>query len=235
MDITGPSLKAFHSDLCELPLLLIRANNTVSALTALEHIPHKACCFATPNIIAVAPSVNLEEAVQLLKEKVAHLGGLISVKNAATGESLWIPAASGSGRNDFLADTSRIVGAPQHWGQREFSAIFKGLHKSGLFIGQYTIERSSRTDGSVVGACRLTCQPASSIANLLALSSLTVDTHNDGAVTLSFQGVTDRFQWGTGDNRGGESQWIKIAGGDLNSTTSTRRREDEGPPTLPFP
>jgi hypothetical protein len=235
LNITGTSLKAFHSDLCELPLLLIRANNTASALRALEHVPHKACCFATPNIIAMAPTGNLEEAVQLLKEKAAEIAGLISVKNAATGDSLYVPAASGSGRNDFLADTSRIVGAPQHWGQREFSAIFKGLHNSGLFIGQYNIERSSRTDGSVVGACRLICQPASSIANLLALSSLTVDTHNDGAVTLSFQGVTDRFQWGTGDNRGGESQWVKIAGGDLNATSSTRRREEEGTADLPFP
>ena len=126
------------------------------------------------------------------------------------------------------------MGLPQHWGQREFSAIFHGLHTSGLFVGQYTVERSTRNDGSVVGACRLICQPASSISNILALGSLTVDTLNDGAVTILFQGVTDRFQWGNGDERSGSSEWTKIAGGDLHSN-QTRKRDEDPTPESPLP
>ena len=140
--------------------------------------------------------------------------------------------STGSGRSDFLADTARIVGLPSHWGQREFTSIFHGLHSAGLFVGQYTVERSTRTDGSVIGACRLLCVPATSIAKLLALGSLTIDTHNDGAVVITFQGVTDRFKWGNGDERGGPSEWAKIAGGDLHSEKVRKRDEED---VLPFP
>ena len=227
------SITAFHSDLCTRPLLLLRATNTGAALEALDHFEHVAACFATPNILAVAPSGTLEETITTIKLKAVHLGGLISIKNAGTGATLWSPVTTGSGRSDFLSDTARIVGLPQHGGQREFTSIFQGLHKAGLFLGQYTVERSMRVDGSVVGACRLLCVPASSISNLLAMGSLTVDTHNDGAVTISFQGVTDRCVWGNGDDRGGPSDWAKIAGGEVLSGNIRKRDEEET--ALPLP